>query len=250
MPQELLVLSPEKTVLSFDIARVGSRILAQLLDIIVIGIGIVLLSILISLGAAVLPGLPSLGVAAILFLIALGWLIYFILLEGLWNGQTLGKKAAGIRVRMVDGTPVTFGATLARNLLRPADLLPFYYFLGFLAMFTNVKSQRIGDMVAGTIVVRERKPIPLFTPAPYVLGTHPFEPHVGELRGMSNDEYVVLKRLCDRFPEIPTRVQDQLIEEVWTPFAQRFKINAVPNVHAIYLAEAVVMKYGRRQGLL
>jgi hypothetical protein len=176
--------------------------------------------------------------------------LYFVLFEGLWNGQTLGKKAVGIRVRMADGTPLTFRAALARNLLRPADLLPFWYFLGFLAMFTNVKSQRIGDMVAGTVVLRERKPMPIFSPAPYILGIHPFESHVGDLRGMNNDEYVVLKRLCDRFPELPTRVQDQLIAEVWQPFAQRFKIAPLQNVHPVYLAEAVVMKYGRRQGLL
>lgn len=257
MPQELLVLSPEKTVLSFDLARLGSRVFAQLLDVLLILVG---MFILYFLSMAIIAALIAagenprsavgLGIMPLMFAASLGWLIYFILFEGLWNGQTIGKKALGIRVRMADGTPITFRAALARNLLRPADLLPFYYFLGFLAMFTNVRSQRIGDMVAGTVVLRERKPMPIFSPAPYILGIHPFETHVGELRGMTNDEYAVLKRLCDRFPELPTRIQDQLINEVWQPFAQRFKIAPLPNVHPVYLAEAVVMKYGRRQGLL
>ncbi len=250
MPQELLVLSPEKTVLSFDLARTGSRVFAQLLDLLLIIVGMVIVFYIGVALVLIFPSFRALGLAPMLFAASLGWLVYFILFEGLWNGQTLGKKALGIRVRMADGTPLTFRAALARNLLRPADLLPFYYFLGFLAMFTNVRSQRIGDMVAGTVVLRERKPMAIFSPAPYVLGVHPFESQVGDLRGMTNDEYAVLKRLCDRFPKLPTRVQDQLIAEVWQPFAQRFKISPLPNVHPVYLAEAVVMKYGRRQGLL
>jgi len=260
MPQELLVLSPEKTVLSFDLARIGSRIFAQLLDLLLIVFGLFVLALLCMLVAYALAvasaatnaseTMPALATVPLLFAITFGWLVYFILFEALWNGQTLGKKALGIRVRMADGTPITFAAALARNLLRPADILPFYYFLGLLSMFTNVKSQRIGDMVAGTIVIRERRPSPIFSPAPYSLGVHPFESHVGDLRGMTTDEYTVLKRLCDRFPELPTAVQDKLVEEVWWPFARRFKIAPIPNVHPVYLAEAVVMKYGRRQGLL
>jgi uncharacterized RDD family membrane protein YckC len=253
MAQELLILSPEKTVVSVDIARIGSRVFAQLLDVLLIVVGLVIIFVVCAAisTAAALSGVPSnSALGPIVFAVTLGWLIYFILFEGLWNGQTIGKKALGIRVRMTDGTPVTFLAAVSRNLLRPADILPFYYLLGLLAMFSNVKSQRLGDMVAGTIVVRERRPMPIFSPAPYSLGVHAFEDQVGPLRGMTSDEYVVLRRLCDRFPELAARVQDQLIEEVWWPFAERMKIAPIDNVHPVYLAEAVVMKYGRRHGLL
>jgi len=255
MAQELLILSPEKTVLSFNLARIGSRIYAHLLDIVIIVVTFFILAMLISIVAAL--GGPDLGqitggvgLAVIIVLSSLGPFAYFILLEGLWNGQTLGKKALGIRVRMADGTPITFAAAIGRNFLRAADFIPIAYFAGIMAMFTNSKSQRIGDMLANTIVLHERKAEPRFTPAPYVLGVHPFENHVGELRGMNSEEYATLRRLCDRFPELPTNVQNKLIQEVWIPFATRFKILPIENVHPVYLAEAVVMKYGRSHGLL
>jgi uncharacterized RDD family membrane protein YckC len=250
MAQELLILNPEKTVLSFSLARLASRISAQILD------GI-LLFVFMMIVSAIAQALTTnafepnpLVMGAAIVIISLGPFAYFILLEGLWNGQTLGKKALNIRVRMADGTPVTFSAALARNLMRPADFLPIGYFVGILAMFTNRKSQRLGDMVAQTIVTMEKRAEPRFSPAPYILGVHPFEQHVGELRGMNSDQYTTFKRLCDRFPELPTAVQNRLIHEVWEPFAERFKISPLPNVHPIYLAEAVVMKYGRSHGLL
>ena len=254
MAQELLILSPEKTVLSFNLARIGSRIYAHLLDWLIIGVT-VFISLILFVFIAGLAGAggaapTAITLAVYIVVLSLGPFAYFILLEGLWNGQTIGKKALGIRVRMVDGTPITFGAAIGRNFLRVGDFLPVGYFAGLMAMFTNSKSQRLGDMVANTIVLHEKKAEPRFTPAPYVLGVHPFENHVGELRGMNAEQYTTLKRLCDRFPELPANIQNKLIQEVWIPFATRFKIPPIENVHPVYLAEAVVMKYGRSHGLL
>jgi hypothetical protein len=176
--------------------------------------------------------------------------LYFILLEWLWNGCTLGKKAAGLRVRMQDGTPITFAAALGRNLLRPADFLPMLYLAGVIAMFTNPRSQRIGDLVANTIVCYERRPSQQYSIAPHSVGIHPFEEAVGNLRGMSLEEYDALRRLCDRFPELTEERQRKLLNEIWLPFALRRNVPEVAGVHPLYLAEAVVMKYGRQHGLL
>jgi hypothetical protein len=177
-------------------------------------------------------------------------MLYFILLEGLWNGYTLGKRALGIRVCMDDGRPVTFMASVSRNMIRPADMLPGTYLLGIAAMFTNPKGQRLGDLFARTIVVHTGRAVPRFTPAPHVLGLHPLEQHVGDLKGMTSDEYNALRRLCDRFPELPANVQNRLMRDVWRPIAIKRHIKSLPNIHDIYIAEAVVMKYGRDHGLL
>ena len=246
MPQELLILSPEKAVLSVNLARLASRAYAQILDLLILVVFLMLITFLMGLLVFISPEIVS---GLLILTWSLGYFAYFIFFEGLWNGQTLGKRAVGVRVRMVDGTPVTFGAALGRNLLRVADFLPSFYFLGFMAMFTNPKSQRIGDMVAGTIVTQEARS-PRFAPAPYILGVHPFEANVGNLNAMSGDEYAALKRMCDRFPELASNIQEGLIQELWVPFAERFRIAPLPDVHPIYLAEAVVMKYGRRHGLL
>jgi uncharacterized RDD family membrane protein YckC len=251
VPQDLAILSPEKTILTYRLASVGSRVLAHLLDIaLVFTIEVILLTIA-GFAAALSGGAVSDIVGLILGVVAFFIpFLYFILSEGLWNGQTIGKKAANLRVRMSDGTPLTFSAAIARNLLRPADIFPGTYFVGIITMFVNPRSQRIGDMFANTIVVHERRPEPIFAPAPHIIGYHPLETEVGELRGMTMEEYVVLKRLCDRYPELPTRVQSQMMREVWEPIAHRYGIPKLPNVHPIYMAEATVMHFGRTHGLL
>jgi uncharacterized RDD family membrane protein YckC len=241
MAQDMVILSPEKTVLTYRLAGIGSRVLAHVFDLMIIGGVIIVLSMALGalqIGFVILPA------------ITLGPFAYFIFLEGLWNGQTLGKKACGLRVCMEDGRPVTFAAAMGRNLLRPGDMLPGTYFVGLLAMFTNPRSQRIGDLFARTVVLHNRRAVPKFTPAPHVMGLHPLEPHVGELRGMTSEEYVALRRLCDRFPELSAATQTRLMDEVWRPIALRRGVPSLPNVHPIYLAEAVVMRYGRTHGLL
>jgi hypothetical protein len=81
-----------------------------------------------------------------------------VLLEWLWNGQTIGKRRAGLRVIGPDGEPARFTAVLIRNLLRPIDFLPTSYALGVAMMFLTPRSQRLGDLAAGTYVVRAPKP--------------------------------------------------------------------------------------------
>jgi uncharacterized RDD family membrane protein YckC len=246
MAQELAILSPEKSVLTYRLAGVGSRLIAHLLDLCIVCLVIVAMMMVGSLLASVGIDLSIL----LLPILPLTVMFYFVLCEWLWNGSTIGKKAAGIRVCMQDGRPITFEAALARNLIRPADMVPGTYMVGIIAMFTNPRSQRLGDLFARTIVVYAKRAEPIFRPAPHVMGVHPLESFVGDLRGMTSEEYVVLRRFCDRFPELPTTVQTRLMQEVWRPIALRRGVKPLNNVHEIYLAEAVVMKYGRIHGLL
>jgi uncharacterized RDD family membrane protein YckC len=246
--QELPILTPEKAILSYRLAGLGSRVGAHLLDLLIFFLLLVVTMLALGFGARITDEGLITGITMVLA--SLGPFAYFIFFEGLWNGQTPGKKVLGIRVRMVDGTPVTFAGALGRNLLRPADMLPGPYLLGVVAMFLNPRSQRIGDLVSNTIVVHERRPISNFSTAPHLVGIHPYEHQVGELRGMTKEEYDALRRFCDRYPELSATTQAKLLEELWEPIAERRKVPALPNVHPLYLAEAAVMKYGRQHGLL
>lgn len=248
MDQDLTILSPEKTILTYRLAGLGSRVLAHILDLILIVAALYGLSLCVMLAGAAVDRWLSTGV--VLFLAFILPLSYFILLEGLWNGQTVGKRVARIRVRMADGTPVTFLAALGRNLMRPADMVPGPYFVGLLAIFTNPKSQRLGDLISSTVVCYEKRAETIHVSAPHAVGFHPLESQVGDLRGMTLEEYYALRRFCDRFPELSSETQNRLIAELWTPIAERRKVPSLPNVHPIYLAEATVMKYGRDKGLL
>lgn len=201
----------------------------------------------------ILIGLSTIGIVGLQIgavLSSFGIFIYFIAFESLWNGQTLGKRALGIQSRMADGTPLTVPAAFFRALMIPADYLPPFFLVGMMAMFSTPKSQRMGDLLANTVVVATATPIFRFTAAPHKYGVHPFEDQMPNLRGMTSEEYIVLKRLCDRFPSLPDSVQTQLIAAVWNPLAEKYGIQSVSNVHPVYLMEAVVMKYSRIHDLL
>ncbi len=247
MVLDIAILNPEKTILTYRLASLGVRIGAHLLDLAFITFVLVVGTFAASIFSVVQPGLVT---GLIMAGFVLGPFAYFILFEGLGNGQTLGKRLTGVRVRMADGTPITFGAALGRNLLRPADFLPSFYLVGLAAMFTNPRSQRLGDLVANTIVVYEKRTPGRLVAAPHLAGIHAFEASIGELPGMTLEEYVTLRRYCDRFPELSKEVQDHLTESVWKPIANRRKVPELSQVHPIYLAEAAVMKYGRKNGLL
>jgi uncharacterized RDD family membrane protein YckC len=248
---DIAVLSPEKTVLTYRLAGLGSRIVAHFVDLFIVVAFLIFSSMLtgsiFSLmgeeGAKITGGIQVLMVSLFPF-------AYFICFEAFWNGQTPGKKLSGLRVRMADGTPVTLAGATSRNLLRIADMFPGTYFVGVIAMFVNPRFQRIGDLVANTIVVHEAKVIPNFSIAPHRVGVHPLEHLVGELRNMSDDQYYLLRRYCDRYPALEPSTQDRLTENVWQPIATRIGVNMVEGIHPLYLAEAVVMKYGRVRGLL
>lgn len=248
MELDLDILSPEKTVLTYRLAGLGARTIAHIVDFVVI-LGFYLA---ISLAGGLLSTLFAISIFSLVLTVffAAFPFLYFILLEGYWGGQTPGKKVAGLRVRLVDGTPVTPLAAAARNLLRPADMLPIPYFSGVVAMFLNPKMQRLGDLVAGTVVIHEPKRLPLVNLAPHRVGYHPLEARVGDLRGMTEGEYYALRRYCDRFPELSTGVQNRLTDGLWLPVAHRLGIALPLDIHPVYLAEATVMKFGREKGLL
>lgn len=248
---ELVILSPEKTILSYRLAGVGARAGALFIDTVVILSVIFAVSVLEGVLSGFFPeALSGLATGVLQVAIFLFLFLYYILFEGLWNGCTPGKRILGLRVRMADGTPITFFAAISRNLMRPGDFIPFFYFAGLMAMICNPRSQRLGDLVAGTVVVYEKRPNEGFAPAPHSAGTHYFESAVGDLRGMTMEEYLALRRFCDRYPELPAVIQDRMLPEIWMPIAKRRGVPPVPDVHPIYLAEAVVMKYGRKNGLL
>lgn len=252
MSADFAVLTPDKVVITYRLAGAGSRVMAHFLDLIFV----MVLMMISNFAFAILTGvmaflsLDSIVRAAQIIISTFMFFLYFMLCEARWNGQTLGKKLIGLRVRMLDGTPVSPSAAIYRNLLRPADFLPFAYLIGLLAIFTNSRSQRIGDLAAGTIVVAESKTAPYFQPSPHSFGLHPFEEHVGDLRGMTAEEYAAIKRLCDRFATLTTATQDRLLSDVWRPFQARRSVASLPDVHPVYLMEAVVMKYGRQKGIL
>ena len=160
--------TPEQIELQYDLAGLGSRFMAMALDTLIQFAIIVAVAAVFGLGMALLAlslrdlfgqaggALAIVGIAlAVLLIFALGW-GYFIFFELVWNGQTPGKRAAGVRVLTARGEPVTLVHSLVRNLMRLVDSLPSAYMIGTISILVTSRSQRLGDIAAGTIVVRER----------------------------------------------------------------------------------------------
>jgi uncharacterized RDD family membrane protein YckC len=158
--REASVVTPEHVMLRFQTAGLGSRATAMLIDT-----GILLL---VNLTVFILFGIVLFGneddffldsgnyalaiVLLVIFVVNFG---YYWLQEAFWGGQTVGKRLVGIRVIRDNGQPATFVSSTIRNLFRIIDAMPTGYFLGALVCFFHPRDKRIGDMVAGTIVVVE-----------------------------------------------------------------------------------------------
>jgi uncharacterized RDD family membrane protein YckC len=139
------VITPEGVPLQLPAAGPVPRALAWLIDLMVrVGV-LTLMSPLLAL-------LGGLGQGLYLGLMFLMFWAYPIILE-VWLGQTLGKKAVGLRVIARDGAPLGWMAAIVRNLLRTVDMLPFGYALGLICCLYDPYGRRLGDLVAGTLVV-------------------------------------------------------------------------------------------------
>jgi uncharacterized RDD family membrane protein YckC len=182
--EKLIIETPEQTSIEFPLAGIGSRFLAVLIDTLIqIAVLIVLGLIFVGLGFSLSAtgfgqsSTAAVWISAILifvyFLLMYG---YFMLFESIWNGQTPGKRLTHLRVIKDSGQPITAIDAVARNLLRLVDQLPFAYGIGVLCAWISPQSKRLGDYVAGTVVVHE-KPFETVAPqwdAPAQSATHQY----------------------------------------------------------------------------
>lgn len=158
----LTIDTPENVVFGYELAGIGSRFMAALVDTFFILIleavlTVTALFIMVQVGGEIVAWF-----IAVLILLALAFLIgYYIFFELLWNGQSPGKWWLGLRVIRNDGKPIGFVESLIRNLVRLIDFLPGAYGGGVLVMFSHSQSCRLGDLAAGTLVVYDQGEITL-----------------------------------------------------------------------------------------
>src|SRR5215204_5509299 len=160
----LIIETPERVPLHFALASIGNRFLACAIDHTIQGLAlalIVLASLIVANFSSIeraLSSAPKWVYAVMILLVFLILSSYFAFFEWIWSGQTPGKRWLKLRVIREDGRPITFWEAAVRNLLRPLDMMPYpFYSIGLIAVFVSTRDQRLGDMVAGTVVVRERE---------------------------------------------------------------------------------------------
>ena len=164
---QLQIDTPEQIALELPLAGIGSRFLGLVIDTLIQFVLYIIAAFAVGFSAA-LAGAVGIGrylrwipvswapAIAILFMFSVYW-GYFAFFEIIWKGQTPGKRLAKIRVIKESGRPINAYEAIARNLLRAIDGLPGMYGVGIVCMMLNRQNRRLGDYVAGTVVVHDKR---------------------------------------------------------------------------------------------
>lgn len=229
--QRLGVETPEHVTLSFELAGLGTRAAAAALDLLALSacyLVVFLFFAAAGLSDAWSSGAGSWGTALVVLVTGLGFFLYYALFEALWDGRTPGKRALGIRVVQDTGRPLTANAAAVRNLVRIVDFFALGPLPGIAFVFFHPAHKRLGDLAAGTIVVRDRvaawglAAAPPAPPGP-VLEAGPPE--------LTDPEFALLDRFLARIDQLAPDVQMRMAAEL----ARRFEPR-IPRRHSDLLA--------------
>lgn len=271
----LIIETPERVSLAFPLASIGNRFLAVAIDhaIQYISIIVVLVVFLIASGISIFDSDPmSAGVfdsmsnwTIALMIVGLFLLFagYFIFFEWLWSGQTPGKRLMKLRVIREDGRPITIWEAVARNLLRIFDAIPGFvvpiYSIGLISIFLNRRDQRVGDLFAGTVVIRERTDeAPTFAETfsnPVAdAALRRVQPQVsfnGDVSKLSDSEIEVVESLLRRRWDLTDRQRQWMAWRIALPIMYRLKpeYDAATFTYEGFLEE-LVHKYNAKRRYL
>jgi uncharacterized RDD family membrane protein YckC len=162
--ETLIIETPERVPLHFALASIGNRFIAcaidhtiQIIALVIVVIAVSIISDYGNLGNR-LTYAPKWVIALLIVIVFILMSGYFAIFEWIWHGQTPGKRWMKLRVIREDGRPISFFEAIVRNLLRDFDIMPLpFYSVGLISVFSTDRDQRVGDLVAGTVVVRERE---------------------------------------------------------------------------------------------
>lgn len=244
------VVTPEAVLLEFDTAGVGSRVVAEILDLLLQITALVAVTMVASLAAT---GGVQLGeTAAIVLALVMTFLIlvgYPIAMETLWNGRTLGKAAMGLRVVTSEGGPIRFRHAAIRGIF---GLIEIWVFLGSIAIVSIIfsrRDQRLGDLVAGTIVLRERSATSLGVAVSFP--TPPgYEAYVGSLdvTHLSARQYSLIRSFLMRVLQLSWPARTRLAVRLANPTAVLLRHTPPPQVNPELFLVCVAAAYQRRFG--
>jgi uncharacterized RDD family membrane protein YckC len=215
--------TPEHVRFRYQVAGPARRIAAYVIDFMVRGAVMMVVAIAVSVVSMAtwgsLEGFETGAMLLAFFVIEWG---YYVLSEVLMHGASLGKRALRLRVVQSDGLPITFLDSVLRNLVRAADLLPFCYAIGLLSMSLDSRFRRLGDMVAGTIVIHE----------PRIGLSRREAPPAKKIEGFDLPERIVLSRnerqalalFARRRPHLSAERAEELAELIAPALAARFSV--------------------------
>ena len=237
------IVTPEAVVLDFELAGLASRGVAKLIDVLIEGAILFALAIAVGLAS---PG--SAGVIVIVVGIALVIFGYPVLCETMLRGRSPGKMAFGLRVVTTEGAPEAPRHAFIRSTVGIVDfLIPPGGMCAVLSSLLSARSQRLGDLVAGTMVLRERSA----TRAPSAVWFSPpagFEAYASNLdvSGVTEAQFGLIRAFLLRVHELTLEARVAMAYRLATPVAEAMHHRAPPNVHPEQFLVAVAAAYQRR----
>jgi uncharacterized RDD family membrane protein YckC len=249
---KLTIETPEQTTLDFAVAGIGSRFLAIAYDVMIQFV----VGLLVGVGSLIMlgylfAGAPKAGMWVGAILLLFYFVLYFgyyAIFEIWWNGQTPGKRKVGIRVIKDDGRPLTPAESIGRNLMRIVDWLPSFYGLGVVCAFLTKGNKRLGDLVVGSLVVRETslkelKPIwqtsTVSTMSPVIAGSAP----LGADR-LSPEQFALIESFLSRRSSMDSGLRWRMADEVLRKVHDKLTIPTDQAMSAEKILE--VLSYERR----
>lgn len=230
MQRNVDVRTPESIALTYDLAGLGSRFLALAIDMFLQNLILAALVMGLILATPHLPHAPvgrhasdtgtdklaeAIAVALIIAVVFLIFFGYFIIFETVWNGQTPGKRLLGIRVVRDGGYPVDFGASLVRNLIRIGEVV-FLYIPSAISTLLSPENKRLGDVAAGTIVVRDAR-----LTVPTALNPDTTQPVYAATAYLSGEERALIRRFLDRRDALADDRRQQLAAQLAARIRER-----------------------------
>jgi uncharacterized RDD family membrane protein YckC len=234
LDDRVTIATPEGVSLELVLAGVGSRFIARLLDTVIQLAIIIALSLGIYFTSA--PGVVRAVIRVLLLLVLFGYDVPFEVLNG---GRTIGKLAAGIRVVGSLGEPIGFLASAIRNILRIVDFLPALYVGGVISIVGTRRDQRVGDLAAGTIVVRDRFPgVARGMSAPATVPVDAVA--TWDVSALGPDDLATIHQFLDRRLSMTIPVRAYFATELASRVGPRV-VGAPHGTHPEYLLEGIVV---------
>lgn len=221
---KLTIETPEQTALEFSLAGVGSRFLALAVDTLLQVVAFLALFLLVLvIGAAAWPAASTWSMAIGVLLFSSLYYGYFAFFEAIWKGQTPGKRHAKLRVIKDSGRPINAYEAIARNLLRLVDQLPGIYAVGIVAALVSKQNKRLGDLVAGTVVIHE-KPFEQLQPGweLFARSDAPALPY--KAVRLSAEEFQLVEAFLQRRSELPDEVRRQTAQAIAQRVGARLEV--------------------------
>jgi uncharacterized RDD family membrane protein YckC len=240
----LVIDTPEQIPLEFPLAGIGSRFLALAVDTLIQAAAwLVLGGVALALGAGGTK-MATRGAWTMAIVVLISFLLqsgYFALFEAIWNGQTPGKRLSHLRVIQDSGRPITVYEAVARNLLRIVDSLPGLYGVAIISALFSTRNKRLGDYVAGTVVVHER-------PTALDTGVHwdPATSAAGSRYDVSRlkpEEFQLIEAFLLRRSQLAPNVRAETVRKILQRLSPRLEFSPEDAQHPETLLETLATAY-------